>query len=110
MTWFKEKLLFPLCAIILIAGIFTPYAIKIVHGIYEHKEFKCASHGELHIHEVEFDCDFQKYKLTTQFYPVFYEDIDSPKLEARKLDDNHYAFLSKYQQLHFNLRGPPSIS
>ena len=110
MSWFKEKLLFPLCAVLLVASILSPYAIKIVHGLYEHQETKCISYGELHIHEVELDCDFQKFKLTTQFYPVFFDDLNVFRSTSQEQDDKHYNFLTKFQQFHFNLRGPPGIS
>jgi hypothetical protein len=110
MSWFKEKLIFPLCSLLLVVSIFAPYAIKISHGIYEHKEFNCISHGELHIHEVEFDCDFQKFKLTTQFYPVFIDDLSVFSIALQGQDDERYIFLTKFQQFHFSLRGPPNIS
>ena len=95
-------------AIILLVGLMGPYFVKIAHALYEHEELHCVSKGKLHIHEVEYDCDFEHYHLSSLYYPEF----DCPELitpaPITETITNNYYFLSKYQQLHFVLRGPPT--
>ena len=108
MSFSKNKFINPIIAIILLAGLFWPYFVKISHALSEHEELHCVSKGELHIHAVEFDCDFDHYQLSSFYYPEF----DYPQfIELVPITEaiiNNYYFLSKYQQLHFVLRGPPS--
>ena len=80
------------------------------HELFEHEHFECTALGELHIHEVELDCEFQKFNLSNYTYlelvkiPAY---IIVPKMQQCF---SQYTFLSKYQQLHFALRGPPMTS
>ena len=108
MGFLKEKIIFPLVAIILLMGLLGPYIVKISHALYEHEELHCVTQGKLHIHSVELDCDFDHYHHSNFFYPEF----DYPEFfEASLISEaiiNNYFFLSKYQQLHFVLRGPPT--
>ncbi|WP_339652401.1 hypothetical protein [uncultured Maribacter sp.] len=103
----KYKIVYPIVTIILIASLLGPYFVKIYHALNEHKEFHCTS-KKLHIHAIEFDCDFEHYQLSSLYYPEF----EYPKfIELAPITEaiiNNYYFLSKYQQLHFVLRGPPS--
>jgi len=98
-----------LTSICIIVCLLTPYFIKINHGINEHQKAHCSLEGSLHIHNVEFDCDFDHYQLSTLFYPKLHvEDFfKAPKIT--KVSVNNYTFLSKYQSLHFVLRGPPVL-
>jgi len=108
MSFVRKKILNPLVAIMLLAGLIGPYFVKISHALHDHKELHCVSKGELHIHAVEFDCDFEHYHLSSFFYPEF----DCPDFfvatPITEVITNNYYFLSKYQQLHFVLRGPPT--
>tara|TARA_R110000765_G_scaffold63749_5_gene124071 strand:+ start:1704 stop:2030 length:327 start_codon:yes stop_codon:yes gene_type:complete len=107
MSFVKDKIVYPIVAVILMASLLGPYFVKISHALNEHKEFHCIS-KELHVHAVEFDCDFEHYHLSSFNYPEF----DYPQfIELAPITEaiiNNYYFLSKYQQLHFVLRGPPS--
>tara|TARA_R110000823_G_scaffold62036_1_gene147608 strand:- start:1711 stop:2037 length:327 start_codon:yes stop_codon:yes gene_type:complete len=107
MSFAKDKIVYPIVAVILMASLLGPYFVKIAHALNEHKEFHCIS-KELHVHAVEFDCDFEHYHLSSFYYPEF----DYPQfIELVPITEaiiNNYYFLSKYQQLHFVLRGPPS--
>lgn len=106
---FTQRILFPFAAIFLLACFFTPYLLKIEHGIFEHKEVLCTESGELHFHEIELDCDFYKFQLKQLFHPAF----NAPKVQVhippKKRLIDHYCYLSKYQKLHFVLRGPPVV-
>ena len=108
MPW-KKKILFQLVSLFLLVCLFTPFIIKIGHGLYEHKETVCLAKGQLHIHEVEFDCDFHKFQITSLFYFDFEKHLLNPPVILGEKIVDQYTFLSKYQKLHFVLRGPPMI-
>ncbi len=105
----RHKAIFSLVSICIIGCLFTPYIIKINHGLLTHEDTICVAKGDLHIHEIEFDCDFYKYQISS----LFYIGLVKPKLiqlaaSSEKLT-NHYVFTSKFQKLHFVLRGPPVL-
>lgn len=87
-----------------------PSLAKLSHGIYEHKERSCSSDTRLHFHTAEFDCEFQKFKVSTPFSPVLF----AFKVLVPKITSEHaipaYCFLSPYPILPFSLRAPPSLS
>lgn len=105
--FFRTQFFASFTTLLLVLSILAPTVVKISHAIYEHESVACTELGEIHVHEMEFDCDFQKFKLTTQFYSLptkFENKIDFVEL-VKSAD--FYTFLSKYQKLHFALRGPP---
>ena len=84
--------------------------VKIVHALNDHRGMECTAFGQLHIHEVELDCDFQDFNVLPQFHSTL---VEVPKPFIIHIPNNitsQYTFLSKYQKLHFALRGPPSAS
>jgi len=87
-----------------------PSAVKLSHAIHDHMEQHCNENIPLHFHEAEFDCDFQKFKLSTQFYTGFQEFDIYKTLPAKETHYDLYTFISKCQKFHFSLRGPPAIS
>jgi hypothetical protein len=103
----KDKIIFPIIGVILVASLIGPYFVKISHALYEHEKLHCIS-TDLHIHEIEFDCDFEHYQLSTFYYPLFNYPNFIDTTSVNKTIINNYFFLSKYQQLHFVLRGPPT--
>ncbi|WP_405396763.1 hypothetical protein [Maribacter sp. Asnod2-G09] len=107
MLFLKERILYPVIAIFLLAGLLGPYIVKISHALYEHEDLQCVS-KELHIHAVEFDCEFEHYQLASLFYPDFVYPDFMAMVSITEAIINNYHFLSKYQQLHFVLRGPPT--
>jgi|TARA_R110002051_G_scaffold165130_2_gene235932 hypothetical protein len=107
MSFAKDKIVYPIIAIFLMAGLLGPYFIKILHALNEHEELHCVS-KELHIHAVEFDCDFDHYQFSTFYYPEFKYPPFIDETSITEAIINNYYFLSKYQQLHFVLRGPPT--
>lgn len=109
MKVFKSHIVSTIASLLIIAAILTPSIIKLSHAIYEHEEQQCESVGSLHVHEVELDCDFQKFKLSPQYHIVLtvIEKLPAPVIKEKSFD--LYSFLSKYQKLHFALRGPPLV-
>ena len=102
--------LLPIMALLLVICIVAPSVIKLTHALYEHHKFDCDEKSAVHFHQVEYDCDFQKFKNAPQ-YVLFSAAKDiQPSEAAQKNIDSQYFFLSQYQKLHFVLRGPPHFS
>ena len=80
------------------------------HALVEHEHLECKAIGQLHIHEVELDCDFQDFNLSPQFNSTLVQVPRPLIIQISNKIVSQYTFLSKYQKLHFALRGPPQAS
>ncbi|QLG47091.1 hypothetical protein [Costertonia aggregata] len=109
MDYFK-KIIATFVALLLVASIVMPSVLKLTHALHEHAVSKCVDIDKLHIHESELDCDFQKFKLTTQFYFAFKSYDTFVAIVSTKINSTHYDFLSDNQKLHFALRAPPTLA
>ncbi|MBT8245282.1 MAG: hypothetical protein HKP48_01095 [Winogradskyella sp.] len=91
----------------LIFAIITPAIVKFSHGFQNHEHEVCYGEFSSHLHEIDIDCDFYKFKLNKQYVyslkPINVLEIDhiTPDITS------YYCFISNYQKLHFSLRGPP---
>lgn len=105
----KEHTAFKVLTLLLVASLFAPAVMKFVH-VFEHDEhIVCTGEESTHIHIVDLDCEFNEFNLNknTAFYS-FNIDLLSER-EFHSEINSQYIFLSKYQQLHFSLRGPPQL-
>lgn len=105
-----KNILFSFTSILLIGVLNLPSFVKLSHALNDHKEQECNNPGVLHFHEVELDCDFNSYNLSTQLYTPIQEFIVHSPIQVNKKNTTCYFFLSKYQKLPFQLRGPPTFS
>lgn len=84
-----------------------PSAIKVGHVFENHKHEVCIDNSTTHLHTLDLDCEFYKFKIGNQTYPIL-ENHEFYILEpTQQLTVNSYNFLSQFQRLHFSLRGPP---
>ena len=87
----------------------TPSVVKFSHVFNHHQHEVCKGESDSHIHTLDIDCDFYKFKLNT---PYTFLDV---AFETIMFQDNHqvivsqYDFVNDYQRLHFSLRGPPQF-
>ena len=98
-------------AVVLVLAVLLPSAVKFNH-IFTHHSHKVCDNDDstnTHFHKSDFDCDFYKFKLTTQFY--FQNELVTLKSpdENFKITDSQYEFVSDYQKLQRALRGPPQM-
>jgi len=110
MKLFRNKNFILTFCLLLVAFLSLPSIVKMAHAIIEHEHLECKAIGQLHIHEVELDCDFQAFNLSPQFHSTL---VEVPRPLIAQISNkiaSQYTFLSKYQKLHFALRGPPSAS
>ena len=95
----------------LVLTVLLPSAIKLTHAFNHHEHEVCDTDNahQTHFHEADLDCDFYKFKLTSQYYyqskPIEFTSIDS----NFKISDSQYEFISDYQKLQTALRGPPQL-
>lgn len=112
MKFCRKNIINLLFTILFVISLLTPSVLKISHAHTDHEDFVCHNQNKLHIHRVELDCDFEKYKVQIPFpfKTPNLQDIVVLSFSLKKKYRNQYSFLSKYQKLHFALRGPPSLS
>lgn len=105
----RTHIIFKVLTLGLVLTLLFPIAFKFAHVFEHHKHEICTGESSTHIHKVDLDCEFQKFQLNTNFnisHAVF--ELFQIKKETSKIL-SQYSFLSKYQRLHFSLRGPPSL-
>ncbi|WP_299116644.1 hypothetical protein [uncultured Winogradskyella sp.] len=103
-----EHICFKIIALTLVIAIITPALVKFSHGFQNHEHEVCYGESTSHLHELDIDCDFYKFKLNTQYVhllkPINVLEIEQVRLEIK----SQYTFISDYQRLQTSLRGPPT--
>lgn len=106
----KEHITFKLFALLTVALLLTPTAIKFAHIFNHHTHKVCLGEASTHIHQVDLDCDFFKFKTNKNFtFTTFPLNLLTEKEQQLEIV-SQYLFLSEYQRLHISLRGPPQIN
>lgn len=111
MIFLREHIIFKILTLTLVLSLFVPSIVKFTH-IFTHAHHKhevCSGKKTTHLHELDSDCDFYSFKLNNNFTVSFSSiDLFSRKKKKKEIVPQ-YQFLSKFQHLHFSLRGPPSL-
>ena len=109
MLKFKEHIIFKTATLALVVSLLIPSIVRFSH-IFSHHEHKvCVGETSTHIHEVDLDCEFHKFQLNKNFaFTDSYLELFSEEEYPLQIV-SQYNFLSKYQRLHFSLRGPPAL-
>ncbi|MDX1270925.1 hypothetical protein [Bizionia paragorgiae] len=105
----KQHISIKLLALALVFAVAIPTVVKFVHIFEDHKHEVCTGEKETHIHEIDIDCEFYKFKLNQVFSVEFENLVYLPKVENFKVSSIQYFFISDYQRLPFSLRGPPQL-
>lgn len=106
----KQHIIFKTITLLLSVSLLIPTAYKFAHIFENHHHDICKGESATHLHEINADCDFYKFKLNnTQFYEAP-KSIEIPTIVTFVLL-NHatYNFLYNHQSLSFSLRGPPAL-
>ncbi len=95
----------------LLLAVLLPSVVKLTHAFNHHKHEVCDSDKthQTHFHESDLDCDFYKFKLTTQYYPELTPTNLSSIYNNFKITSSQYEFSSDFQKLQPALRGPPQL-
>lgn len=99
-----RKYIIILCSLILL----FPSFIGLAHISTHQNEEPCANLSDTHFHEKSLECELCDFRLTNLyiFTPVTF-DLLPPKIPTVQFF-NSYQFLSDYQRLSFERRGPPA--
>ncbi|SFD37934.1 hypothetical protein [Algibacter pectinivorans] len=109
MKLFKEHIVFKLLTVVLVLTLLIPAAVKFAHVFEHHNHKVCLGENSTHIHEVDLDCEFQKFSITHHF-KLTVEFIEFFKTLTPTCNFNvTYKFLNNYRPLSFSLRGPPAL-
>lgn len=105
----KQHIAYRIATLVLVLALVLPTLVKFSHIFQYHEHEICHNEFEAHLHTLDLDCEFYKFNLTSSFtIPNYSIEIFQP-LHSYLKSDSYYNFLSKYQRLHFSLRGPPQL-
>ena len=105
----KQHIAFRIATFVLMLAFLLPSAVKFAHIFEYHEHEICHNEFEAHLHTLDVDCDFYKFKLNTNYHFVF-EYFELPFEETFfKINSTSYNFLNNHLQLSFSLRGPPVL-
>lgn len=105
----KQHVTFKLSALLLALTLLAPTLVKFQHVFEDHKHEVCIDRTSTHLHEIEVECEFYKFKLNNLF-TTFLVNEDSIFIEDfNQLNIDYYSFLQNHQKLHFSRRGPPQL-
>ncbi|AJR04014.1 hypothetical protein [Siansivirga zeaxanthinifaciens] len=105
----REHIVIKILTLVLGALLLLPTATKFAHIFAHHKHDICKGEKTTHLHEINNDCDFYKFKLNNHYYfsiayyTLFHETA------IYKIPVITYKFLNNYRPLSFSLRGPPTL-
>lgn len=88
-----------------------PAIVKLNHAFTHHTHQVCIddSSQTTHFHQLDLDCDFYKFNLTTQFFFQNKFTVLVSIEENFRISDSQYEFVSNFQKLQTALRGPPQL-
>ena len=103
----KQHIVFRIFCLLITAVFLIPTAVKLAHAFSHHEHKVCKGNVTTHIHEIDLDCEFQKFQFQNQFFSVVNYDGVIISNNAQNLITLTYKFLNNHRQLSFSLRGPP---
>jgi len=98
-----------LLAILAFALLF-PSIINFAHAYSHDKHQHCTEMGTLHFHKKDLDCQLCDFHLTPAILISFFEETPSLIKNFNSTFSSYTLLFSNYNQLHFNLRGPPAVA
>ena len=98
-------------AILLVCVFIAPLAFKFIHEVsHEHEIETCENHEKTHLHELENDCDFCKFKLNSDNLFILSSHQNSILGQlVFSTNKKLYSYTHNHQNLSYLLRGPPRI-
>lgn len=110
MKQIQEHILFKCITILLIVTLLTPSMVKVGHVFENHKHDVCIDNlSQTHLHALDLDCEFYKFKLNTKYYTTISDFRIETKEVYSKINNTYYYFSYNNQQLSFSLRAPPIL-
>lgn len=103
----KEHIAFKSITLLITLMVLAPSAVKFTHIFTHHTHEVCKGYESTHIHKVDFDCDFHKFKLNNNYLHALAYNSFFKQSQHYKIQSLTYKFLNNRQPLSFSLRGPP---
>jgi hypothetical protein len=105
----KQHIAFKIVTLLLAVSLLVPTGVKFAHIFAHHKHDICKGEKATHLHEINTDCDFYKFKLNNHYYfSLAYHDLFH-ETAIYKIPILTYKFLNNHRPLSFSLRGPPTL-
>ncbi len=104
----KQHIITKILTTVLACLLLTPIITEFTHLFSHHKHDIClneVSHD--HLHELNIDCHFYDYKITSLYDFQLFKHIIFYPIEVSTSVVSQYYFISKFQRQQTFLRGPP---
>ena len=86
-----------------------PAAVSFAHIFSNHTHEVCVNYADEHFHKDNLECELYKFHQNPAVTLSFINFKTLPEGLPAVTIFNYYEFLSEYQKLPFELRGPPAI-
>ncbi len=107
MNQFREHIILRFATIFLVAALMAPSVVKLSHIYSDHAHEVCTSVLAEHLHEIDLDCEFYKFKASKDYTYTIYQNRSVVLQNEIHPVISKYSFISDFQKLPFALRGPP---
>ncbi|MBU2952082.1 hypothetical protein KO493_15385 [Tamlana agarivorans] len=106
----QQHIIFKVFTLCLVLSLLFPAATKFVHLFEHHNHEVCKDGDTTHIHQVDLDCEFQKFSLHTHIFisdtSAYWTAVKRPS----KVSITTYKTLKHHKPLSYSLRGPPVLA
>ncbi|MBO6606546.1 hypothetical protein [Psychroserpens sp.] len=99
-----QLLIFSLTLVLLL-----PSVVKFSHVLSHHEHEICEDTNASHFHEIDVDCEFYKFKLTTNFYSALKQIEITPNEFFNNSEYSYHAFVKQQKRSSKAQRGPPGL-
>lgn len=110
MNNYKYQIAFRLATLFVVVCLILPTVVKFSHVFSHHEHEVCLGENQSHLHEIDMDCEFFKFKLSNSYYFIIETYDIHENIVSNKLQTKYHTYLKSHQQLSTYLRGPPSLS
>lgn len=87
----------------------VPNAIKLSHTFNHGKHKVCLDDHSTHIHQVDLDCEFQKFPFNSHYIFLSFNCSFTDTIPCLKKSTLVYNYFYNHRPLSFSLRGPPVL-
>lgn len=99
---------FRTCAMVLAMAVLTPVGVKLAHSLNHHEHEVCQGYAETHLHSLDLDCEFYKFKLSKELNISVYNYQNATNEVNSYLIQTLHFLPYTHQHLSFSLRAPPA--
>ena len=109
MTKLKAHVGYKISLIILVIALLVPSVVKLAHAFEVHKHEICKTPQKSHFHKLDLECEFYKFKLSTDFNFQPEDYSFSALNQITQLANFYKSFYSNLLIEQTTLRGPPQL-